>query len=337
MSNLRDHLTYPDLAGTRKLRRYVLAALLLLVLVMALFGWARLQRSQVRAEVFATPRPVSEVEVQPVALPSLTATPEPTPMAGCPTDPEEWTFLDAFPGDNYKRIEPGCVYESLAKTVAWHMLERIGYSKPEATEMLGFDGIPYRRIETIQGLTSLKGPLDLAVTMEWGPHPDYRYWTLDENGNPGMAYALQGCYRAHTVVGNRVESWGSYPVHCVVAVDYSPGWTVHELGEYRYTANWADQPGARVFVLFAYTSEGQWVLVGELADLYVSHDQIGADLAGDREAAAARHGVMVWDANWLFTTYGFAPYPLQEGWQAMTDPAALQPMGEELNQYVEVP
>jgi hypothetical protein len=114
-------------------------------------------------------------------------------------------------------------------------------------------------------------------------------------------------------------------------------WTVHEFGEYRYTANWADQPGARVFVLFAYTSEGQWVLVGELADLYVSHDQIGADLAGDREAAAARHGVMVWDANWLFTTYGFAPYPLQEGWQAMTDPAALQPMGEELNQYVEVP
>lgn len=336
MPNLRDNLTYSDLSGKRKLRRYVMAALAILIFAAAMMVFSQFQRSQAQAEVFAPPKPVTAEAVSMKNPPAPTATGEPTP-AGCPDDPTLWTFQDIFTGENLKRIEPDCVYEGLAQTVAWHMLERMGYSKPEAGEMLGFDGLPYRPVETIRGLTSLKGPLDLAVTMEWGPHPDYRYWTLDADGNPGMAYALQGCYRARTVTGNQVEQWGPYPVHCLVAVDYTPGWTVHELGEYRYSANWADQPGARTFVLFAYAGDGLWVLVGDLPDLYVAHDQIGVDLAGDREAAAARHGLLVWDATWLLDAYGFAPHPLQEGWQTMTDPAALTPMGEELNKYAEAP
>jgi hypothetical protein len=336
MPNLRDHLTYSDLSGRRKLRRYVMAAFGIAILLAALAVVSQVQHSQARAEVFATPRPVTDEAAENANQPATTATVEQAPI-DCLDNPADWVWHDIFPGKNLKRLAPDCVYESLARTVAWHMLERMGYSKDEAAELLDFEGLPYRPVKTIRGLTSLKGPLDLVVSMEWGPHPDYRYWTLDEHGNPGMAYALQGCYRARTVVGNQVEAWGPYPVHCLVAVDYTPGWSVHELGEYHYAANWADQLGARTFVLFGYAGEGLWVLIGELPDLYVAHDQIGGNLASDRETAAARHGVMVWDAGWLFDTFGFAPYPLQDGWQTMTDSAALQPMGEELNQYAEAP
>ena len=43
---MRDHLTYADLAGRRRLRRYVIAAALILGFLGLLFGWAGWQRVQ---------------------------------------------------------------------------------------------------------------------------------------------------------------------------------------------------------------------------------------------------------------------------------------------------
>ena len=349
MTNLRDHLTYPDLAGKRKLRRYVLAALLLIGLVLALFGWAQLQRSQVRAEVFATPRPVSEVEVQPVALSSPTARPEPTPVAGCPENPEEWEFVDVFPGDNYKRIEPACVYESLAKTVAWHILEFMGYTKPEAAELLGFvDGngvsagnsvsaLPWQPTHEITGLTNTRGPMTILLTRDWAAHPDYFHWTVDADGHPGVVYSLHGCYRARTITGNQVEYWGTYPVICVVALDRAPGWVVHVLNvrmdtsETRFTVDMTGQAPLRRFLLFGYTG-ASWVLLGEHQDQQVFLEDAG-DISQEREQVTGRYGTVPWDAAWLEATFGLTMRSLPAGWQTFgADPNAIQAIADELEQ-----
>lgn len=340
MRFLKDFLFYSDLAGKRRPRRYAAAALVIVLVIAAIAVFSQVQRSQARAEMFTPARPVAAQaaaeDAGPEAAQQLTPTAEPASDA-CPEDPAAWRLQSVSLGGNLQSLAPDCVYQGLVRTVAWHMLERLGYSKPEAADMLGFPEIPYHSTERVTALTSLKGPLELAVSIEWGPHPDYRYWTLGPKGEPGLAYALSGCYRAQTVVGGRVEAWGPHPVHCLVAVDYDPGWTLHALGEHRYAAGWADLPGARTFVLFGYAGEGEWVLIGELTDLYVAHDQLGGDPAGDRQATAARHGLPVWDAGWLFETFSFEPYPLPDGWQLATDPAALEPMQTELELYMEAP
>ena len=355
MSNLRDHLTYPDLAGKRKLRRYVFAALLLSVLVLALFGWAQFQRSQARAEVFATPHPVSEIEVQPVVRSSPTATLDPTPMSGCPENPEAWTFLDVFPRDNYKRIEPPCVYEGLAETVAWHMLEFMGYSKPEAAALLELEdgngvsagdavsagnsvsALPWRPIDEITGLTNTRGPVQLLLTRDWPPHPDYQQWTIDAEGQPGVVYSLRGCYRARAITGNQVESWGAYPVICVVALDRTSGWVVHVLGvrmgtsDHHFTVDMTGQAPLRRFLLFGYTGTG-WVLLGEHQDQQVFLEEAG-DISQEREQVTERYGAVPWDAEWLSATFGLTMRPLPEGWQTFgADPNAIQAIAEALEQ-----
>lgn len=335
MSNLRDQLTYPDLAGRRKLRLYVLAALTIALIVAGIFLFAQARQANVQALVEATPRSVAQTT--PAIVPTHTPSPSPTPE-GCPEDPNQWSFKDVFPGDHYRRIEPSCVFDGLGKTVAWHMLERLGYSKPEAAKLLSFttgnnvSSLPWQPTLSITGLTNTQGPMTLALQVEWAPHPDYHYWTVDTDGAPGLVYSLRGCYRTRDIIGNDAEAWDTRPVHCLVAVDYTPGWVVNELGEHVYAADWSDQPPTRTFVLFGYTDAGRWVLLGELQDQHLSLENAD-DLPGEQALAATRYGAQVWDAHWLEETFGLDMRSLPEGWQTFTDPAAIQAIGEALNTF----
>src|SRR3990170_4483366 len=131
MHNWHAWMTYTDLAGRRKVRQYILAALALLGVAVAVLGWAQFQRYQARAEVLATPRRLAANDSESPSVlhapPTLFSGSDPLPAPdGCPREPESWAFLDVFPNSNYKRIEPACVYAGLAKSVAWHMLERLG-------------------------------------------------------------------------------------------------------------------------------------------------------------------------------------------------------------------
>lgn len=331
LRRFRDPLTYPDLAGRRKLRGYVLAALVILMLVAGILALGKSQQAGVQAVLEATSRPVSQAvqAVSPTPIPVPTSSPTPE---GCPDDSAQWVFQNVFPGDNYKRIEPSCVYDNLAKTVAWHMLERLGYTKPEANQRLGFANLPWQPGATLTGLTNTQGPMPIYLTMEWAPHPDYHYWTLDAEGNPGLVYSLRGCYRTRDFLGNEAEFWDTRHVHCVVAVDYTPGWVVNQLGEDIYAANWSVQPPTRAFVMFGYTDAGTWVLLGELQGQQVSLENAG-HLPGEQESTAARYGAQVWDAQWLEDTFGLTMHPLPENWQTFTDPAGIQAISNALNAF----
>ena len=154
------------------------------------------------------------------------------------------------------------MYDGLGKTVAWHMLERLGYTKPEAAALLDFRVLPWQPTQSIKGLTNMKGPLRIPLEMEWAPHPNYRTWAVDADGQPALTYSLRGCYRTRTIVGNAVESWGHHPVICVLAYDRDPGWMVNELGEQHFTVDLTTALPQRRFVLFGYLDE-RWVLLGE--------------------------------------------------------------------------
>ena len=125
LRRFRDPLTYPDLAGRRKLRGYVLAALIILVIAAGIFVLGQSQQADVQTMIEATPRPVSQVVQSIPTTQTPTSISSPTPE-GCPDDPDQWVFKDVFPGDHYKRIAPSRELKGLAKTDAWHMLDGMG-------------------------------------------------------------------------------------------------------------------------------------------------------------------------------------------------------------------
>ncbi|MBL0348094.1 hypothetical protein [Candidatus Villigracilis affinis] len=68
---------------------------------------------------------------------------------GCPTDSSEWSFTPTMISENYQIIQPACVYQGLEKSIAWALAVREGYSRAEATELLGFSEMPMRQMETV--------------------------------------------------------------------------------------------------------------------------------------------------------------------------------------------
>jgi hypothetical protein len=239
-------------------------------------------------------------------------------------------LLDVVPDDNYKRIEPDCVYEDLAKTVAWHMLGRFGYTKPEAAKLLDFETLPWQPSQSIKGLTNTKGPMIIPLDMEWAPHPTFRTWAVDSGGQPTLAYSLRGCYRTRTIVGSEVDPWGRYPVICVVAYDRGPGWTVSELGEQRFSVELTTEPTLRRFVLFGYSDE-TWVLLGEASDWRKAIEE-PSEPQQEREKVTARYGTVPWDAAWLKATLGLEMQILPEGWQTFgADPEVIQAIANTLD------
>ena len=338
MSNMKEPFTYSSLTGKRKLRRYIWSALFIAGALLVIFGYSMTRRASARAEVMATPRPLVTQELVVV---QVTSTPEPLPTPTsepttepCPTDPDDWTLVDTFPGDNYKRIEPHCVYDDLGRTVAWTMLLNMGYTMPEATEMLGFETEPWAPIWEIKGLTNLKGPQMINISMRPGPHPDYRVWIVDRDGSYRMTFGLRGCYRARDIVGSDVRYWHDFPVICVVAADRHAGSAIHTVGEIAFGSHHADGQHARTFEIYGYDPGAHlWLSIGSLTGHHVLFDD-WQGFAEEREATAVALKAPVWDGSWLVETYDFRLFPLPELWRTIGfDPNMVDEMGVALEPY----
>ena len=145
---------------------------------------------------------------------------------------------------------------------------------------------------------------------------------------------MRGCYRTYTIIGDRAESWGeAYPVVCAVSQDDDVEWNVSALGEHRYTTRDPETHPLRSFALFGYQGEGNWAWIGIQNEPVVALEDI-PEYQTDRQLMAQLHGVTLWDAEWLATTYGIVMYPLFDNWQAFTNPAEIQTMLEIMNTYL---
>jgi len=328
---MQDPLTYADLAGRRRLRRYVIAAIFILGLIAVLFGWSGWQRVRARTREAPAETVINDELAGFVAAPENITTPSTPEAVDCPTHPGSWNLLEVYPGDNYQRIEPNCVYEGLSQAVAWHMLERLGYTKREAAEQLGLPEIPWEPAQAITGLTNTKGPLVITLDMEWAPHPSFRTWVVGAEGFPALSYSLRGCYRTRAIVGNQAESWGRYPVICVLAYDRDPGWTVTELDELRFSVDLTAALPLRRLVLFGYASE-RWVLLGEPRDRQITMEEPSSAFQ-ERVQVTERYGTIPWDRAWLEATFGLTMHPLPDEWQRLgADPDTVQTIANELDQ-----
>ncbi len=350
---IKDTLTYTDLGGRRHLRRYIVVSIIILAFILGAYGLAHLQRAKTRAEILGTPLPLSNVlPSKPTEtntpLPTLTHTPAPTNTPTpepCPENPDEWTLVDALDDYNLKRIEPACVYKELERTVAWHLLSYMGYTEPEAADMMGFEEIPDwvlflddRITKSVIGMTNTGGPMEMVLRQR-SYHPGYRNWNIQESPSisANMTYALNGCYRTQTVSGDQIDDWGmEFPVVCVLSFDEGEGMLVHELGEHQFVQSRA---WGRIFVQFGYSDVmNQWVYMGYHPDSSImqGHDvyeTVKERAQKDQEFIAEAHGLVPWDAAWLEAAYGFTMYPLPDEWQSYTNEAEIDFFVETFDTY----
>lgn len=319
---LLDSLTFKDIAGKRHPRIYVILSGVILVLLAMLASCAALQHKTMMDEVQGTPVPVA-VTIEPTGSPESTQ----AVTEDCPSDPALWTFLEVMPGDNFKRIEPACVYAKLGKSAAWALAVRSGYTRAEAAEALGFADFPMRQVREVTALTNTKGPLPIGVSFT-PPHPDFAEWRVSEAGHPALVYALRGCFRTYRVVGNRAQPWNKdYPVLCVLSEDSAGSQIVFQLDGKTFTS---PAKPTRSFALFGYTVEGGWVWLGTQNEPKVSLETLPGFLK-DAQTSAGMHDLPVWDAAWLAETYGLPGKGLPEDWQAMTNESDKQVILEALN------
>ena len=324
-----DGLTYRDLAGKRQLRAHTAIGLLILLLLTLVGCFIVLSRVRLMSKVELAPLPVvitSEPEIEPTSMPRPPTAYEP----GCPTDSDQWSLADTVIPQNYKIIQPACVYEGLGKTVAWALAVRSGYSRAEATSMLGFDEMPMLRLDQVTILADT-GPLDVPVSFI-PPNPDFTEWRVNVRGESSVTYALRGCFRSSSIVGNRLETWGGeYPVICVVIEDAENTNVIYQLGEHVYSSPTIP---TRSFLLFGYSGNGLWNWLGTQSNPKVEIDD-PAKYANDRLTIATLYDSQPWDMKWLKMQYGFEIQPLPANWQESHDEADMQAILNGLNSYVE--
>ena len=320
-----DGLTYKDLTGKRQPRAFAILSLIVLFLMMLVGGYILLSRFRLMSKVDAEPVPVSipsEPEFEPRTVPPTITAYEP----GCPTDAEQWSLAEPVIPQNYKVIQPACVYEGLEKTVAWALAVRNGYSRAEATSTLGFDEMPMQRLDQVTILADA-GPLDVPVSFI-PPAPDFTEWRVNAHGEPSVIYALRGCFRTSSIVGNRLETWGGeYPVICVVIEDAENTNVIYQLGEHIYTSTAVP---TRSFLLFGYSGDGLWTWLGTQSDPKVEIDD-PAKYANDRLTTATLYDSQPWDMKWLKMQYGLEMQPPPPNWRDQTDESDMQAILSGLN------
>ena len=322
-----DGLTYRDIAGKRQPRAFTMLGGIALFLLFIVFCVFAVERNAMLREAQATPRPLT-MAAPSFQLPTAVMTEQPTEVAGCPINPDNWSLADVPISQNYKLIQPACVYDGLAHTVAWALAVRQGYSRAEATTALGFDIMPMMRLEQVLILTDTKGPMSMPVSFI-SPSPDFMEWHTDTNGKPSVSYGLRGCFRTSSVVGNQVKTWGGdYPVICAVAEDTEGTNVVYALEGHLYAA--ATTP-TRSFLLFGYTGKGLWLWLGTQSDPRVTIDN-PAKNARERLTVARLYDSQPWDAKWLEARYHLSMRPLPENWRSANDEADKQAILDSLNQ-----
>jgi len=323
---------YTDLAGKRRLRSYVVIALVALSLLLLLAGGMMLWRANEfrTADIPRTPH----LEAIPSAETEEAITPPPTEKS-CASNSAEWSLLDIPLSQNYKRLSPACAYEGLERTVAWVLAIHEGYSRAEATKALDFDAIPMEtQIGNIHVLTDRGGPIPIDL-LTVPTLPDLRQWSIDHNRMPSTSLVLRGCFRTKTVRGNEQQDWGDgFDLICVVSQDTETAYGIMQLDENLFTGGDGNLSASRAFLLFGYR-DSEWLWLGWRADGgRMSYEEIGLDVdiaASDREMMSSLLGLPVWNSTWLEAVYGLGVQPLPDDWQAAIDPMARDSIIDAIN------
>jgi len=327
--SILDGLTFTDLAGHRHPRQYALVTGLLLFSALGLGAGVQVNQIMLKYAMKETYAPIL-VTAPNIVPPAETAQ---TAALPCPVLSEQWSLVDSIVPQNYKLIQPACVYDGLAHAVAWALAVRNGYSREQARQLLGFRGLPMRQMDHVAIPNEDEAPQDVAVSFI-PPMLDFIEWRVDDQGNPAVAYGLRGCFRTSNVVGNRVVVWnGDYPVICVVVEDAENTRIVYNLGEHYFTA---PAIPTRSFLLFGYAGDGNWLWLGTQSNpTTVIRDF--AKTEEERRTVAALFDSQPWDIPWLKLRYDLTPQPLPEGWRDFTDPVEQQIILNELITSLEVP
>jgi hypothetical protein len=320
-----DGLTYKDLAGKRHPRIYAVLTVGILFLLALLSFLSSQQKRSMMDEVQVTPASL-QVKLE------QTATLQPTQsiVEICPPNPDDWIFTNILPDDNFKRIEPVCVYERLGKTVAWAIALRSGFTRAEAAQSLGFNDFPMRQLDEVMALTDTKGPLMIPITFI-PPVPDFAEWQVTGDGRLAIVYAVRGCFRTYKVVGNQAQYWEKdYPVMCVLSQDLAGSQNVFQLAGHTYTTS--AEP-TRSFALFGYTTAGSWVWLGTQKESKVSLTKI-PNFLEDARVSAGLSGLPVWDAAWMGEKYLLPSKTLPGSWQTMKTESDRQAILDGLNKFM---
>lgn len=311
-----DGLTYKDLAGKRQPRIYTVVTGLILLLLFMVGSMAWINNFLLMRMVQATPEMVSiPTETR---LPLETEVPATKPAEasaslGCPTDSNEWSLTPTVISETYQVIQPACVYQGLEKTIAWALAVREGYSRAEATQLLGFTEMPIRQVKTVAIPKDANELVDVPVSFI-PPNPEFKEWRLNENDNAAVTYALRGCFETSSIQGNHVEIWGGeYSVICLIVEDAENTRILYLLNGHAYAAI---ATPIRSFLLFGYLGDGQWVWLGTQTEpkLEITNAE---EIANERLTVATLYDSQPWDVKWLSNTHHLDIRPLPENWQTM--------------------
>jgi hypothetical protein len=353
IQQLIENMTYRNLSGRRRPRRYVIAAGLLFLAMIPAACRSAHEQSQVMTAVYATPAPPATP--WPTQTPTPPPAPTPTPVvdeAGCPADPKEWTLESiviapgAKPLDLF-RIRPDCVYQGLARSVAAIMLTEAGWKIPEVVEALRLPRFPVRYHQvitvTFEYTLQMRGE-PLALDRHWLPSSAYlctpntdpgecpRIWRIDGKDPRPLPRFLRGCFWPRHLAAGQVRDWGMpYPVICVVeAKEYSGrrAWLFEGTGDRMY-----QRPPDELWPLprdefYAYDPQLQtWLLLGQYGYAPLNpapgmeqlREITRTQWQSQAERYARYHGLPVWDGSWLEAFTGLKPKPLPEGWESWPD------------------
>lgn len=152
----KNEFTYQDLSGQTRLRRYVLVAIAIVGLIVALlvvFGGSKIAENAAESQKFTV---VAQGAAPTLSVPTNTPAPTNTPttvptptLDPCPMQPERWTLnlqKDASGNiyrNNYRMLTPICAYDNLLPWLAFTMTIQNGYSIEEAAHLLGLQDHPY--------------------------------------------------------------------------------------------------------------------------------------------------------------------------------------------------
>ncbi len=308
-----DGLTYKDLAGFRQPRAFTVISLLILILLFTVSGVAMLNQYLLMSTVKAAPVSISLSTQAPEAT-EPTQPEDRTPLK-CPGNSSDWSLSPTYASRTYNVIQPACVYQGLEKTIAWALAVREGYSRARATELLGFADMPMRQLQVVTIPANAKGLGEVPVSFI-PPNPDLTEWRLDANGEPAITYAMRGCFRTTSVVGNTIETWGGdYSVICLVVEDAENTHIIYSLEGHIYTS---PATPTRSFLLFGYLADGLWVWIGtqEQPKLGIKDPEANAH---ERETIAAMYDTRPWDTKWLGSTYHLLMQKPPQNWRDLTN------------------
>jgi hypothetical protein len=322
-------ITYRDISGRLRLRRYVVVSLGILLILAAVFGVSRYQRYQMISVVTSPPQtlaaaPQRQMAVLPASQ-SPVNTPQPAPEP-CETDAELWNLVDQYPEDNLKGIEPRCVYEGLGRTAAWEMLLDAGYTHREAADALKIRAIPQLNTQdTFKVYTNYNGPLDVKVIHRLNLEIN-RTWRLDAEGvSPDGIWTLLGCFRTKEYYGSEVRYWADWPVICSGYADKQAEWTAAQMGSVFASNNGGHKEVLRFITYYGYLGGGEWLSLGYVAEPYtLTRDEADAD----RTRRAEKFGLPLWDSAWLEGTFNVAAVPMPENWQSFSGQEYLDQLSE---------